>query len=296
MNSRVLLNIVLLIVALLLAALAYFRPGLEPPAGAQPLTALTPAQIGRVAIRRPGREQIVLERHDDGWRLSAPLSARANSFRLDTLLQVAQTQVHGGFAVQGRDLAEYHLQEPAAELQLDDVTITFGDTEPLNRYRYVRIADRVSLISDPYYQVFVDPVALVSLQLLPPDARLEAIRLPDVVLQQRSDGVWQSAGSKPWDADRIASLVEAWQHAQALRVSRYQGDATLPRMQLRFQDGAALEFEIVSDEDELVLGEPRSGLRYHFGATQAEQLLGRTAEPLAADDGSGATAAAALRQ
>ncbi|MCZ6576624.1 MAG: DUF4340 domain-containing protein, partial [Gammaproteobacteria bacterium] len=89
MRNRWLLNLglVVLVGVLVVLAVSKRRVDQEPPA--PPLTMLVPEQIERIRIERPDNERLVLQRQGGNWLLIAPLQARANSFRVESLLRLA---------------------------------------------------------------------------------------------------------------------------------------------------------------------------------------------------------------
>ncbi|WP_411293350.1 hypothetical protein, partial [Thiohalomonas denitrificans] len=82
MSSRTLVNLGLLILVGILAALAAWEPGKQAPPDSERLTPLNPADIHQVRIERAGRATVAAQRGEDGeWRLTEPRGLPANGYR-----------------------------------------------------------------------------------------------------------------------------------------------------------------------------------------------------------------------
>ncbi|SCZ53237.1 DUF4340 domain-containing protein [Thiohalomonas denitrificans] len=276
MKSRTLINLGLLILVGVLTALVLREPGKEAPPEPERLTALNPAEIRQVRIERVGQEMVAAERGEDGeWRLTAPRGLPANGHRLDALLKVAEAATRSRFPVES-NLEAYGLSEPRVRLQLDDVTLTFGDTTPIDQHRYVRRGETIYLVGDSwFYHLIGDIGTFASHRLLPDAADLEAISLPGLNLRQRN-GKWETAPEAPdTSADAVARLVDNWRHARAIEVKEW--DAPLPegetiRVNLAGQ-ADPVEFIIASREPQTVLARPAWRLTYHLPDSVAKGLF-----------------------
>ncbi|MCF6322945.1 MAG: DUF4340 domain-containing protein [Gammaproteobacteria bacterium] len=255
MRARGLLNLLLLLVVVGLAALAYLRPGLDEPLPAT-LSQALPEQVQRVKIERPGRETITFVRSESGWQLTAPISLPANPFRIEPLLQLRRAESHSSFpAVEGA-LSQYELSSPQIWLSLDGERYAFGAVEPLNGYRYVLLGQTVHLLSDRVqHYLLMSPYDFVALELLSPQSELVEVRFDHRVV-----------------SDELT--LEAWGEAHARRVSRYEvPDSDGESLTLILSDGSALPLDILLREPEFILGVPERGVRYHFTEEEGEHLL-----------------------
>ncbi len=276
MNSRTLLNLGLLVLVGILVALAIWEPGKEAPPGPKPLTELNPAEVDRVRIERAGQAAVAAERNEDGsWRLTEPRPLPANDYRFDSLVSVAKAPDQGGFPVRD-ELDAFGLAEPRVRLQLNDLTLDFGNTTPVDQRRYVRVGDTVHLIGDTHYYHLIGGIGtFASRRLLPEDGALTAISLPKLELHQQK-GKWSVAPeAAEASADDIAKLVDNWRHARAIEVKSWdepapQGETI--RIHLAGTT-APVQFVIASREPQTVLVRPDWQLAYHLPDSVTEELL-----------------------
>ena len=132
-----------------------------------------------------------------GWAMTAPVHMPANTFRVETVLQVAQAGSHTRLDVAAVSLAEFKLDKPRARLWLDATEIAFGATEPLHGRRYVRVGDSVQLISDSvYFDLTGAFTAFADTALLAPGSRLTQLDLPALRLVRVSEGGWMQAPNR----------------------------------------------------------------------------------------------------
>jgi len=266
MRARWLLNLLLLLVVAGLAALAYFRPGLDEPQPPATLSQALPEQAQRVQIERLGRATISMVRDAaaGGWQITTPINLAANSFRIEPLLQLRRMVSRSSFPVVDDALDQYGLLSPQVWLTLDEERYAFGGVEPLNGYRYVMIDRTVYLLSDRTLNyLLMSPYDFVALELLPAQRELLAIRFDNHIIK-----------------DEFA--LAAWGEVHARRVSRYveaesevgsEPDSEVESLSLILADESTLQLDILMREPEFVLGVRERGVRYHFTEEEGEHLL-----------------------
>jgi hypothetical protein len=276
MNSRVILNLVLLLVVAGLILVVYLQPGVEKETKPPALLSIGPEDVNRIELKPASKDAITFAKKGSEWRIVSPLDARANTFRINALLRLADTPVRKQYDVAPVDLAKFKLDKPLGVIQLNDIKITFGDSESINHYRYVMVGGKVYLTTDSYFQNLQTSLAsYVDTRLLPPDSRITAIELPDMAIKAGEKGKW-SVHPEQSDAmaDAPQTLIDEWQEAQALRVSGYQGDTSQGTIKLTLEKRAKpLEFQVLERDPELILGRDDIKMRYHISDEQADKLM-----------------------
>ncbi|MCU7844113.1 MAG: DUF4340 domain-containing protein [Candidatus Thiodiazotropha sp. (ex Monitilora ramsayi)] len=111
------------------------------------LTQLDPDGIIRIEIDDLSGRQILLEREGSVWRIG---DKRADANRIAQLLGLCKTPSLENFDLPA-DLRPFGLEAPVFELKLNSETLAFGNTDPINGWRYVRFAGQVHLIADGFY-------------------------------------------------------------------------------------------------------------------------------------------------
>lgn len=214
--NRSRLNLVLLVVAAGLGVGVWYSQEREEKG--PPLTTLTADALTKIAIEHPGREAVRLEKRDGGWNLTAPSIARVDEFEINSLLGLVDREVKKSLDRDSIKLAELGLDPPKYTITLNDTSIGFGDVEPLDYRRYVKVGDVVSLIEDPPSAALdADYADLVAKSVLAMDAVIEKISVPGLTLARGADGKWLLT---PADAtattDRMQKLVDGWKSARAM--------------------------------------------------------------------------------
>lgn len=265
MGTRSWLNLGLFALAIVLVALVVYEPGRQAPVAAK-LTALDPSQVSRLRLLREGQETLVLERAEQGWQLLTPITVAANEFRISSLLQLLSTTSHAQYPVPEDALGKYGLDSPRASLEVDGAAIRFGDTDPVNRRRYVLYQGVVHLITDTFFhQLRIELPSYVSTALLPPGNRIRRLTLPEFRLQQGEQGGWESipdqAGLSP---DARSTLISAWERARALRLTRAFEATPSARVTVELDAGPAIEFAVLKQDEGIVLQRDDLGIAYHL--------------------------------
>ncbi len=281
-------NGVLFLVAVILAAVAFFEPGIKQATELPPLTSLQPHQVQHLVFGRPGREMAQAVK-TDRWTLQAPFAAPADSYRINALLALAQTPSLSHYPLAGVDLAQLQLDPPQLVVELNNTRLELGGTEPLRGQRYVRVGETIHLIDDRLYFTG-NPVELVDPTLLPGEPSLVAISLPALppplgdgtpLVAELVEGRWQTDPSLvDLSADVLPTLVDGWRRMRALDVRQdpasdpeaISADA-LPQVLIRLAGGETIVFEVTSQRGEVILRRPAWQLRYVVSRGMALELL-----------------------
>jgi hypothetical protein len=142
MDRRLRLNLVLLLLVGLLGLAVWF----SHPDALPPLTGVDPAGVDRIEISDLSGRHILLQQRDGVWFLGG---RRADQARVAQLLRICTTPSLERFAAPA-SLRPYGLAPAPIRLRLNDTTLDFGDTDPINGWRYVRIGTQVHLIGDGF--------------------------------------------------------------------------------------------------------------------------------------------------
>jgi hypothetical protein len=115
-----------------------------------PLTSLDPAGITHIGISLPGVPAMHYEKRDGHWWRTDGVPTRANDARLSDLADTAQAHVLSWRPAGDFDPARIGLAPPKAVLDLDGQTLEFGETSVTGPQHYVRVGQRVALVSSRY--------------------------------------------------------------------------------------------------------------------------------------------------
>lgn len=267
MKNRV--NLALLLLVLLLAALVWWSDPEQTQSQFAPLTELLPEQINSVLISNQTGPAFRLQRENQEWRMTEPYQVMANKVRVERLLSILTSLVYTQFAAEQRNLAEFGLQPPLGLLRLNQLEIRVGDTEPINHYRYLAIGDSIVLIKDQFpHLLFASAESFVAQNLLPSGLELELIQTPEWQLARTPDQtqVWQliptAAGIS---MDRLVEKVDAWSNALAQTVVKAPAKAIDARVVIKpWGSAAALSFGILREQQESYLVREDLGLAYQL--------------------------------
>jgi hypothetical protein len=278
MSTRTLLNLVLLVVALGLALLAWFKPGVKPVDAPRPITAaIAPEQVGSITVERLNRDPLRFSKRDGRWFLLADQrELPAADFQMHALLRLLEATATRDYPVGTLDLAALGLQPPRARVTMEDVDFRFGTTDALNNQRYVQVGDSVYLIDDQYQHLLnADWPNFVSRQLLEGRGAISRLELPDMTLAYADDGHWrldpEQAGIS---ADTLQTLIENWQNATALLTRRHTDGAVEGTVTVHTRDSEQpLVLRILTRSPDLVLARPDWGIQYQLPGSEADSLL-----------------------
>ena len=272
MRSRLLINLLLLVLVAGLGAYLFIEPG-EETVTEKTLTPLRPDMIDSITILRRGLDDIRFTRQDNEWKMQSPYRLPAHPVRINQLLLLAGETSLTQMPVADIELERFRLDEPEASVILNGTRIDFGDTHPLNENRYVRVGDTVYLIDNSLFpQLRTSPTFYLDTRLLPTDRELVGISLPGLDLQS-FDGQWTTGAagaSTDVDAEKLAL---AWQYTCAITVQRYEPAEPYGRVSFQFREGEPLVFELVGNPEKPVLARSDAGIQYHLSAYDRQRLF-----------------------
>jgi hypothetical protein len=284
---------VMAVVVAALAAWMYLRP--DARRQEETISALEKQHVKRVRLERygnapadaageapgPGRTSdtppsqplsVSLQKGDGGWRITAPVSARADTFQVDRLISIVEARSAARFPAS--DLGRFGLDQPVARLLLEDQTFLFGAINATTREQYVLTGGAVHLVPLAYAaRLPRDVNALLARELFTAAETLVKIELPQASVALEN-GRWTVHGAAD-DAspDERREWVDAWQHASAIRALRDAGSSASEHVTVTFKDGRSIRIGILQRAPDLVLLRTDEGVQYHFFADNAKKLL-----------------------
>lgn len=146
--TRQRLFLLLVVAALLMLAAWQLRRDAQSDPGM--LLALDPASINHISLILPGTAALHYEKRDGHWWRIDGTPARAIDGRLNELASTAAAHVLSWRPASDFDPAKIGLTPPQAVLELDGHTLEFGESSVTGPQHYVRVGQRVALISTRY--------------------------------------------------------------------------------------------------------------------------------------------------
>ena len=267
MKSRWIINLLLLIAIGILILVAYFEPGIDEQSETPPITAVRKDQLRRIHLNRPVRTDLVLQRTGaQRWVIEHTPELPADNYQVNMLQRLAEQKAVRSYASSELDLAQLQLDPPYATAILNDSVIEFGNLEPLQGLRYVRVADRVHLIPDLYLQLIeASYTQFVRRRLLDENTRIASISVPGFSVVKTHQG-WTVEPQQQVSADTLQQFVDRWQVATGLNIQAADSSIDGDKVELILADsGQRLNFVISARQPELVLVRPDLGIQYRMG-------------------------------
>lgn len=270
MKSKLLLNLILLAALAALATVALLEPGKEATKTVY-LTDIDPDTLGRFELGNG--ENLMFEKQDGHWRLTAPFKAPSNDIRIRQLLKIANTESRARYPLKPDDLAKFGLDKPKAVLTLGETKLVFGGYEPLDMLRYVQIGDTLHLVADDFAQhLSAKATDFVDKKLLPEDAKIQEIQLPGLSAKHGDKGQWLL--EPPGDVTAMSELSNAWQSARAIEIHRHETAAQGETVRVKLSQGQPVEFVLAQREPDVLLVRPDWKLEYLVAGEAGKRLLG----------------------
>jgi len=230
------------------------------------LTDIHPDSIHRIHIERRDLDDIIFQKQDDHWTMQSPFNLPANPSRIKVMLKLLQAHSYDRFSAPDNDLTPYMLAVPAVSIVLNDTRIAFGDTNPLEeKLRYVLVKDTVHIINDSlFYQLQTSATFFLDPKLIPLDATIKTIHLPELTIDNTDSGKVTGA---------YHQIINAWKQVESISVRKYEEIEAIDSIKIELGTGELIEFIIVSDRPSLILARPERGIQYHISNTVSDSLF-----------------------
>ncbi|HKQ26433.1 MAG TPA: DUF4340 domain-containing protein [Burkholderiales bacterium] len=276
MKSKVLVNLVLVLLLTGLVLYAYFRPKERPDPGVR-LTQLKREEITRITVEGRGSRPIQLQKRDGVWRISAPLQTRADPIQVDRLTDiVTATAKH---KLPPGDPGGYELDPPQLKLTLNDQAFAFGRINDVTNEQYVATGGQVYLVAPFHgYGIPIEITKLVSRKLLDDAEVPVAFDFGSYRIVRDDRGTWTIEGvypaprGKPPSQDDFNRWADEWRLTSSLgaKPSRTRGK---DRLVVQFKGGKKVTMEIVQTKPEFLLVRDDEKMQYRFGSEVGKRLL-----------------------
>lgn len=263
-------NVALLAAVAALALFAYLKPHRGEPQFK--LSTLKTADAKSIKLEITGAAPIVIERAVSGWRLAAPVAARADGFQVERLLEILDAASKDRFPATG--LARFDLNEPYARLTIDRQSFSFGAVNQVSREQYVLTQDGIYPVALRYGAALpASALQLVSKQLFAAEEAPVAFEFKEFRLAQQ-DGKWvMSPAAADSSQDDINRWIDEWRFVSALAVLPMSHRKPLATIKVRFKSGGDVTLTVVQREPKLTLARSDQQFEYQLAAETAQRLL-----------------------
>jgi len=270
MRKQFTINILLFVI--LLALIGFISLGTYKDDSPATLTNIDKNSVSEITIHRE-KQNIVLTKKNNAWRVTKPINILANEFRVNTLLALLNANTGRQYDIDKIDLKAYGLQQPRAHIQFDQTHIYFGKASPVNVMRYLQVNNKMCLLFDDLYPLIrSQPTSFIDLALLPPNASIKNITLPNVQLI-KTDKNWKTKPENIADADQIQQLLQNWLYAKAFAVHHFMKRKSLGEIIIEFDNSQTIKFKITDTSPWLILARTDLDIEYHLDISQKEKLL-----------------------
>ena len=275
MSVRLLMNLLLLVIAAGLGLFIYLGTGNDAGTGQYSVSHIDPDTVSTIQLARVQGETLDFSRRNGQWFIAGTPEQPADDFQVGTLLALANAETDRHYPADTLDLRTMGLLPPQATLSLDAARFDIGNTNPLDKLRYIRHGDTVYLVMDRYQHLLnARRSNFIDRRLLPPDTVVTGVTMPGLSLRLDADNRWTLQPADPTvSASAIRALVSAWENARALYVREHTGYGGEPVNLWLKAAGEPLKFTLQKEGTDIILARPDRGIQYHLSEASGRRLL-----------------------
>ena len=280
MSNRNKLNLVLLIIIIALITIVIYKPGKETAITPPTLTTLDKNSITHIKISRhsadPAEREIEFEKTSNGWVMLKPYPVSANTFRIDSILEILSAVSFSQNSLEKLDLSKFGLTKPQATITFNNkTTLHFGHNKSLNNHRYIQIGSTLHLSADTFfYQLAAKPESYINHKVLSEKNKIIKLTLPTIKLEKINTS-WQ-ATPKPesFSADAANQLINEWRLSQAYDVNKTKPNTKLKAdIIITLDNNKDINFKIEHAKNSFNLINLSTGFRYILSSDRKDKLL-----------------------
>lgn len=285
MKSSYFTNFILLLLVVGLFWFSQQDANRETDPSVQLLTSLNPADINTIDIQQRQKNDIKLIRDKTSWQLMSPYSAPVSQTRINLILSLLSTPIHGEFQpMDTSSLAQFGLSSPSVIVSLNNESFALGDVEPISKRRYVLYQHIIYLIDDDVMPLltanadsFIDNRLIAEYKTIEKLILPRSLTNPETLQITISDGQWQS-DDKKLTTDTLKVLIDSWQFAYATQVRKVASAELMakpdPQITLWLSDQEKpVSLIMQSTDNNLILTNQDLSLEYIFPMAMGTQLL-----------------------
>lgn len=265
-SRRLFINLILLFLVMGLIVFLDTNQARKVVAPAVTLTNIQPDSIHVIHIKRRDLDDIIFQKQGGNWMMQRPFDLPAHPARMKTMLGLLQAHSYDHFSAPDNDLTPYMLALPAVSLVFNDTEIAFGNVNPLEKkLRYVLLKDTVHIINAGlFHQLRTSATFFLDTRLIPPDASIKAIQLPELNIQ--------NTGTETL-SDAQHQIINTWKQLESISVRKYAEIEAIDTIKIELNTGNFIELIIVSNRPNLILARPERGIQYHIGSDISDNLF-----------------------
>lgn len=277
MRKQILSLICVVVIGGALTLITLYRPGLETVA-ADRVSALEPATVTIIRLKRPKKATIVIERVGENWILTSPVKGPANALRARALAALVAAPVVRGYAREDLSLVASGLAPPRFELELNDLQLDLGITEPLEGLRYVATGQKIHLVVDRIaHHLGATPTGFRSPSLLGATPKVRSLRFKDLTVERSETELKWHPESAAKSADQVVTLLSLWESATAFLVEPFNLSLRWDTpIHVRTDAEKDIRFLVARTPKNVIFGRQDLNVQYRLSADRGVKLLSIT--------------------
>ena len=280
MSKRNLLNLALLILIIALITIVIYKPGKDAAIKPPTLTTLDKSNITHLKINRhsvdSAEKEVEFKKTSDGWVMLKPYSLPANTFRIDSILEILSTVSYSQNNLEKLDLTTFGLTKPLATITFNNKTrLHFGHNKSLKNHRYIQIGSILHLTADTFfYQLAAKPESYINHKVLNKKHKIIKLKLPTISLEKTKDSWQVTPKQKRFSMDAVNKLINEWQLSQAYDVNKIKPNRkNKADIIISLDNNTNINFKIENSKSSFNLINLNTGVRYILSSDRKDKLL-----------------------
>lgn len=236
------------------------------------------ADASLLRVLRKGKPLASLEKRGNEWFVTQPVAAPADALQVSRLLAVLDAKSPQRYP--SAQLDKFELQEPQAEIVINDQRFAFGAINNVTREQYLLARGQVYAV-EPRFAAAIpgDATALLRRTVLAASEVPQRFEFGAFTVSA-DDKKWSTTPSTPdVSQDDYNRWVAQWRDGSALRAER--ADTRKPERELviTLKDGRRVTLAVLQKQPELIVRRADVGLQFVFVGDIGAQMISTPGRP-----------------
>ncbi len=278
LKFRLLINLGLLVTVVSLFLIIQFSPITEEQDDTVRISNLIESDIKNIKILRRNRQEIIISKIDETWRIQKPLTARVSQFQIDRIIEIANAK--SNYAIESDEKDNFGFSQPDIIVTINNQEFIFGDINKITNEQYMKTEGVVYLVAPHLgYSIPGEIDKFLSHKLLGVDEIPSSIISNTWKVVQKEKGEWSVEGklakreNLDLSQDILNQWVLGWGITSSLSATSSDQKIINKKIKIRTTSGKTIEFGIIKNPKGYLFVRQDEMIGFQIGEDAGNRLL-----------------------
>ena len=278
LKFRLFINLGLLVTVVSLFLFIQYSPITAEKDDTVRVSNLIESQIKNIKILRRNRQEIIMSKINETWRMQKPFTARVSQFQIDRIIEIANAK--SNYAIESDEKENFGFNEPDVFVTINNQEFIFGDINKITNEQYMKTGGVVYLVAPHLgYSIPGDIEKFFSHKLLAIGEVPASITFNTWKVVQNEKGEWNvegrltERGNLELSQDILNQWVIGWGITSGLSSTPSDQKNTKKGIKIHTTSGKTIEFDIIKNPKGYLFVRKDEMMGFQLGEDAGNRLL-----------------------